>query len=147
MVKFTSCRKCLQSGFPVNGYLLHTYPVYSKNKSGKTEKARFNAEAFAEELVAAYDLAILSLNRKAASDIYLTNLYRFLTPMSRFRKDYDMQSFSYDIARLYAEFVNGMTTTKSGRHFDFGPARVNKKAIRILDTNGKEQFLATIRFF
>ncbi|MCD7819979.1 MAG: hypothetical protein LUH07_13180, partial [Lachnospiraceae bacterium] len=113
----------------------------------KLKKARFNAESFVSELEGAYDVAILKLNRKPGSDLYLTSLYKFLTPMGRFRKDYDLQSFSYDIARLYEEFIGGMTETKNGHAFDFGPARNNKKAIRILDTNGKEQFLATIRFF
>ncbi|MCD8077663.1 MAG: hypothetical protein LUE63_04695 [Lachnospiraceae bacterium] len=113
----------------------------------KLKKASFNAQGFAAELADAYDLAVLKLRRKPESDIYLTNLYKILAPMSRFRRDYDMQSFSYDIARLYAEFMNGMTETRNGRSFDFGPTRFNRRAIRILDANGKEQFLATIRFF
>ncbi|MCD7735429.1 MAG: hypothetical protein LUI07_00430 [Lachnospiraceae bacterium] len=112
----------------------------------KLSKARFNVESFAAELEEAYDLAVLKLNRKSGSDLYLTNLYKFLTPMSRFRRDYDLQSFSYDISRLYEEYINGMTETKNGRSFNFGPAHNNKKAIRILDANGMEQFLATIRF-
>ncbi|MCD8336625.1 MAG: hypothetical protein LUD18_04990 [Lachnospiraceae bacterium] len=113
----------------------------------KLKKVRFNADAFASELEDAYDLAMLKLKKKPGSVLYLTNLYKFLTPMSRFRKDYDLQSFSYDISRLYAEFIEGMNTTKSGRTFDFAPAHENKKAIRILDAYGHEQFLATIRFF
>ncbi len=112
----------------------------------KLKKARFNAEGFAMELQDTYDLAIQKMGKKAGYDMYLTSLYKYLTPMSRFRKDYDLQSFSYDIARLYAEFMNGMTQTRSGRAFDFGPSHNNKKAIRILDANGREQFLATIRF-
>ncbi|MCD8327109.1 MAG: hypothetical protein LUC90_10650, partial [Lachnospiraceae bacterium] len=118
-----------------------------KANQEKLKKVRFNAEAFAEELANAYDLANAKNNHKAGYNMYLTNLYKFLTPMSRFRKDYDLQSFSYDIARLYAEFMNGMTTTKNGRVFAFGPARNSQKAIRILDANGNEQLLATICFF
>ena len=37
--------------------------------------------------------------------------------------------------------------TKNGRKFQFGPSRNNGKAIRILDRDGQEQFLATIRFY
>ena len=64
--------------------------------------------------------------------------------MSRFRKDYDQQSFAFDLSRLYA---SGIDETKNGRKFQFGPSRLNNKAIRILDQNGQEVFLATIRFF
>ncbi|MCC8081601.1 MAG: hypothetical protein LIO80_06295 [Lachnospiraceae bacterium] len=117
-----------------------------KTGQDKLQKAHFNAQSFSGELAEAYDLAILKQNRQRGSDMYLTTLYKLMAPMSRFRKDYNLQSFSFDIARLYAEFINGMNETKSGRRFDFGPTRYNRKAIRILDANGKEQFLATIRF-
>ncbi|MCD7865278.1 MAG: hypothetical protein LUG54_04550 [Clostridiales bacterium] len=112
----------------------------------KLQKAHFNAQSFVGELAEAYDLAIVKQNRQTGTDMYLTTLYKLMTPMSRFRRDYNLQNFSFDIARLYTEFVNGMNETKTGRRFDFGPARNNKKAVRILDANGKEQFLATIRF-
>lgn len=64
--------------------------------------------------------------------------------MSRHRKYYDQQSFAFDVARLYSSDVE---VTKNGRKFQFGPSRNNGKAIRILDKDGKEQFLATIRFY
>ncbi|MCD7866851.1 MAG: hypothetical protein LUG62_01320 [Clostridiales bacterium] len=117
-----------------------------KTGQEKLKKASFNAQNFAGELAEAYDLEILKHGRKKGTDVYLTALYKLMTPMSRSRRDYDLQSFSFDIARLYAEFINGMTETKNGRTFDFGPTRIGKKSIRILDANGKEQYLATIRF-
>ena len=110
----------------------------------KLNKASFNALVFVNELSDAYDLALLKQEKKPESDIYLTSLYKFLAPMSRFRKDYDQQSFAFDLARLYAADVE---ETKNGRKFQFGPSRNNNKAIRILDKDGKEQFLATIRFY
>lgn len=109
----------------------------------KLNKAAFNAAAFAGELADAYDMAIVKQGRQKESDIYLTSLYKILAPMSRFRKEYDQQSFAFDIARLY---ISGIEETKGGRRFQFGPSRVGGKAIRILDMAGKEQFLATIRF-
>lgn len=115
-------------------------------KSGqeKLNKASFNALTFVNELSDAYDLAILKLNKRPESDIYLNSLHKFLAPMSRFRKDYDQQSFAFDLARLYASETE---ETKNGRKFQFGPSRNNNKAIRILDKDGQEQFLATIRFY
>lgn len=110
----------------------------------KLNKASFNALTFVNELSDAYDLAVLKLKKNPESDIYLTSLYKFLAPMSRFRKDYDQQNFAFDLARLY---ISEVEETKNGRKFQFGPSRNNGKAIRILDKDGQEQFLATIRFF
>lgn len=115
-----------------------------KNGQEKLNKAGFNAVAFVSELSDAYDLALLTMGRKAGTDVYLNKLYKLLAPMSRFRKDYDQQSFAFDLARLYASETE---ETKNGRRFQFGSSRDNKKGIRILDKNGQEQFLATICFF
>ena len=83
-------------------------------------KASFNALAFANELAEAYDLAVLKLGKRPESDIYLTSLYKFLVPMGRFRKDYDQQSYAFDLARLYASDVE---VIRDGRRFQFGPSR------------------------
>lgn len=109
----------------------------------KLNKASFNALTFVSELSDAYDLARMKMGKNPGADIYLTSLYRYLAPMSRFRKDYDQQSFAFDLARLY---TSGIEETKNGRRFQFGPSRNNVKAIRILDKDGKEQYLATICF-
>ena len=110
----------------------------------KLNKAPFNALTFVNELADAYDLALLKLKKNPESDVYLTGLYKFLAPMSRFRKDYDQQNFAFDLARLY---ISEIEETKNGRKFQFGPSRNNNKAIRILDRDGREQYLATIRFY
>lgn len=110
----------------------------------KLLKASFNANQFATELAKAYDLALKDANKPEGHDLYLTKIYQYMVPMSRFRREYDLQSFAFDIARLFSceEFE-----LKDGRQFQFGPSRINKKAIRILDAEGHEQYLATIRFF
>lgn len=109
----------------------------------KLNKASFNASTFVSELSDAYDLALLKMGKKSGYDMYLKSLYKFLAPMSRFRKDYDQQSFAFDLARLY---TSDTEETKSGRRFQFGPSRYPDKSIRILDKDGKEQYLSTIRF-
>lgn len=109
----------------------------------KLNKASFNALTFVNELSDAYDLALMKMKKNPGADIYLTSLYKYLVPMSRFRKDYDQQNFAFDLARLY---TSGIEETKNGRRFQFGPSRNNVKAIRILDKDGKEQYLATICF-
>lgn len=119
-----------------------------KTELSKLSRASFNTQVFAKELSAAYDLALLRQSKgkpyTADADFYLTNLYEYLTPMRRFRKDYDKQSYAFDLARLYASEAAPLD---DGRRFQFGPSRNNAKAIRILDQNGTEQYIATIRFF
>ncbi len=115
-----------------------------RNGQERLNKAPFNAQVFVNELADAYDIAILKMKKQPESDIYLMSLYKLLAPMGRFRKEYDSQSFSFDVARLYTSDIE---QTKNGRKFQFGPSRNNNKAIRILDGDGQEQFLATIRFY
>ena len=123
---------------------------FIKAQIDKIMSASFNPSAFLSELVYAYDLSIIvqsgKKNREVAKDgdVYLTDLYKQLTPMKRFRKDYDMQSYAFDIARLYSSDTK---QTDDGRSFQFGPSRKNDKSIRVLDKNSQEQFLATVRFF
>lgn len=115
-----------------------------KSSQEKLYKASFNAASFANELAAAYDLAELSNPKKAGGDVYLTTLYKYLVPMARSRKEYDQQSYAFDIARL---FDSEEVELKGGRRYQFGPSRNNNKALRILDREGREHYLATIRFF
>ncbi|MDA8441625.1 MAG: hypothetical protein M0Z55_04545 [Peptococcaceae bacterium] len=121
-----------------------------KAAQDKLLKAAFDPGGFIKELAVAYDLTLLKQQHQTQTavtkvgDIYLKSLYTLLTPMRRFRKEYDLQSFAFDLARLYA---SELRATEDGRQFQFGPSRNINKAIRILDKDGKEQYLATIRFF
>ncbi|MDR2163654.1 MAG: hypothetical protein LBO70_06930 [Clostridiales Family XIII bacterium] len=115
----------------------------------KLLSANFNADKFAAELASAYDNAIIvgAKGKKAVpdADVYLNTIYKFLAPMGRFRRDYDAQSYAFDIARLY-NAAEGITLA-DGRKIQFGPSRVNNRAIRILDAFGNELFIATVRFY
>ena len=118
-----------------------------KKELDKLSKAQFNAQLFAKELAAAYDLAIMKASRKkpCAGDApqYASDLYNILTPMRRYKKEYTKNAFAFDLARLYAE---GGTTLDDGRSLRFDTARDLNKAIRILDRYGAEQFITTVRF-
>jgi len=119
-----------------------------KAELDKLSRASFNAPAFAKELATAYDLAILKASRKkicaADAHIYVLDLYDFLTPMRRSKKEYTKHNFAYDLARLYAE---DDLTLDDGRKMRFDTVRDAKKAIRILDRHGSEQYITTIRFY
>jgi hypothetical protein len=110
--------------------------------------ANFNADKFAAELAAVYDIAVVSGSRGKKSapdaDVYLNTLYKYLVPMARFRRDYGAQSFAFDIARLYS---TENVVLSDGRKIQFGPSRNNNRAVRILDAQGREFFIATVRFY
>jgi hypothetical protein len=120
-----------------------------KRSQDRLNKAPFNADAFLNELAYAYDTAVLhkSENGKAVikeSDVLLKDLYNFIVPMQRFRREYDMQSYAFDLSRLYSSDAE---QTKDGRRFQFGSSRNASKLIRILDKEGNERLLGTVRFF
>ena len=115
-----------------------------KKGQEKLWKVSFNANRFATELASAYDLLLVNLKKNPKTDQYLKKLYEYMVPMSRSRKDYDMQSYAFDLARLYAE--GSSVELKDGRRIEWGTSKDAKTAIRILDGYGVEQHLYTIRF-
>ena len=114
----------------------------------KLSKVAFNAPVFAKELAAAYDLAIIKSSIKktyvADKPMYVLDLYEYMTPMRRHKREYTRNNFAYDLARLYA--VEDMTLD-DGRKMRFDTVRDARKAVRILDRNGAEQYITTIRFY
>lgn len=135
-------RKKVQSLRPIS------FVEMVKLAQDKLLKASFNLGVFANELAQAYDLTLLRLNAGKQyardADCYLSQIYKSLTPMRRFKKDYDQQSFAFDLARLYSADIDAVD---DGRRLQFGTSRNIKQAIRILDGDGQEQFLSMIRFY
>ena len=120
-----------------------------KQNLEKYTKAGFNAGTFLNELASAYDLAVIVKKSKEAKprqdyDLLLRDLYEYLAPTSRSRREYDLQNYAFDLARLHASDIE---YTKDERKFEFGSSRVTSKLIRILDRDGREQFMGTIRFY
>ena len=117
-----------------------------KTELDRLAKGAFNAASFAKELATVYDLALLKKAKgkpyDTAGACYLLDLYDYLTPMRRHKRDYTKNNYAYDLARLFAE---ESLTLDDGRAFRFDTVRGNKKAIRILDQHGMEQYIATIR--
>lgn len=113
----------------------------------KLSKASFNVQQFAKELAAAYDMAIVKASKKKHcadnAPMYAVELYDVLTPMRRYKKEYTKHNFAFDLARLFAE---ENITLDDGRTLRFDTVRDAKKAIRILDRYGSEQYITTIRF-
>ena len=133
----------------INRKKLSTYrPAFAaqmvKEGQQKLYKASFNEESFMNELAEAYDTTCLKSGARIGSSQTLTKIYKTLTPMARSRKDYDMQAFAFDLARLYEKWPESWTT-KGGRTFVFGTSREGKNAIRVLSSTGVETFITTIK--
>ena len=117
---------------------------YLKTGRDKLLKANFNAEAFMKELAEAYDTTCKREDIRPGKTVTLTKIYKTLTPMARARKEYDMQAFAFDLARLY-EMGSEAWVTRTGRSFYFGTSREGKNAIRVLSSGGVETYIATIK--
>jgi hypothetical protein len=115
-----------------------------KNMQIKLNKANFNAIKFATELANCYDRYLIIKGKSSTADVYLLDLYTLLVPMGRFRSDYNKQAFAFDIARLRRA---GEVILKDGRTVQLGSSRNEKKAIRVLNDAGLEEFFSTIMFY
>lgn len=90
-----------------------------------------NALIFVNKLADVYGLTLLKLEEQPGANICPTNLYRFLMPTGRPRKDYGQQSYTFDSTRLYNFRTKEI---KDGQRVQFGPNHEGGKAIRILDS-------------
>ena len=113
----------------------------------KKSSGSFNAQAFANEVEAAYDTVIAKTEKLVAgSNVELKIVYAAMVP-PRFKAYYDMQAFTYDIAKLYNSNMEEGIVTKSGKCLRFGPIKNEKNNLRILDANDREQWFGTITFY
>lgn len=110
----------------------------------KLYKANFNEQSFMNELAEAYDTTCLKSGSRIGATVSLTKIYKTMTPMARARREYDMQAFSFDLARLYEKGPEAWIT-KNGRIFTFGTSRDGKNGIRVLGRTGVESFITTLR--
>ena len=115
-----------------------------KTSREKLYKASFNETAFMNELADAYETTCLKNKTRIGGSVALTSIYKTMTPMARARKDYDMQAFAFDLARLYEKGPQAWMT-KDKKPYTFGTSRDGKKGIRVLNSNGTEDFITTFR--
>ena len=108
----------------------------------KLNKASFKAAPFLSELAAAYEVTCLRSGARIGSNQMLTKIYKSLVPMARARKEYDMQAFAFDLARLYEAGPDEWVEQKTKVHYTFGTSRVGK-GIRVLSKAGTETYIET----
>ena len=89
-------------------------------------------------------MTCLKAKARVGSTQALTKIYRNMVPMARARKEYDMQAFSFDLARLY-EAGTEAWVTKNGQRYYFGTSRDGKTGIRVLSRTGAETYISTIK--
>ena len=110
----------------------------------KLNKAKFNAQAFMDELADAYETTCLKTGARIGSTQKLDKIYKIMTPMSRARKEYDKQAYAFDLARIYEKGTDAWIT-KSGVRYYFGTSRDGKSGIRVLSSTGVESFINTLK--
>ena len=110
----------------------------------KLYAAPFKAAAFMSELSDAYEITCLRSGARIGSTQALNKIYKSMAPMARARKDYDMQAFAFDLARLYEEGPDAWVT-KNGAQYAFGTSRDGASGIRVLSRAGVESFISTLR--
>lgn len=110
----------------------------------KLYSANFKEIQFITELAEAYDVTCLKTNARIGSTQALNKIYKSMVPMARSRKDYDMQAFAFDLARLY-EAGQDAWIAKDGRRFTFGTSRDGVSGIRVLSKTGVETYISTLR--
>ena len=121
-----------------------------KQQIEKYTKSSFNLGQFANELATAYDLAVTVRNSgkpqpRYEFDVLLKDVYTYLAPTAKARREYDLQQYAFDLSRLFS--ADEPVAPKDERKFEFGTSKQTNKLIRILDTDGAEHFLGTIRFY
>lgn len=110
----------------------------------KLKSRSFNEATFLEELEKAYDICVLKKHSKNKRErIKSKDLYNALVPMGRLRKEYTMQMFAFDIARLHA---SGLHYAKDKRRLDMETSRDNTDGIRLVNQYGSEEYFLGLRF-
>ncbi len=108
----------------------------------KLNKAVFKPAPFLAELADAYEITCLRSDARIGSSQMLNKIYKNLALMARARKEYDMQAFAFDLARLYAAGPDEWVVQKTGRRYTFGTSREGQ-GIRVLGKTGTETYIAT----
>ena len=114
-----------------------------RERQARLYAAPFRENAFMGELAEAYAVACLRASAREGSTQSLTKIYKCLAPTARARKDYDMLSYAFDLARLYERGPESWVT-KDGRRYTFGTSREGN-GIRVLSRSGVESFISTLR--
>lgn len=109
----------------------------------KLNKAAFKPAPFLAELADAYEITCLRSGARIGSSQMLTKIYKNLALMARARKEYDMQAFAFDLARLYEAGPDEWIIPKTGRQYTFGTSRDGKSGIRVLGKTGVETYILT----
>ena len=118
--------------------------TYIAREQARLNKEKFNLSGFMNELAEAYDLVCARDGIRPNNTVRLGKIYKILTPMSRARRDYDVQMFAYDLARLYQAGPEAWVA-KDGRHFQFGTSQNATGGVRVLSTTGVETQLMNLR--
>ena len=108
---------------------------------------KFDAAAFMRELLAAYKFANKVSYREEevlwGRAVSLDTLYELLTLKRSSRQDYPKPLFAYELGRLKEQF----DLTLDGFQFELGFARIQTKALVIVDSQGRESRVSSLTIY
>ena len=110
----------------------------------KLNRVVFRPAPFMAELAEAYETTCLKSGARFGSSQLLTKIYKNMVPMARARKEYDMQAFAFDLARLYEAGPEAWIAGKNDKRYTFGTSRDGKTGIRVLGKTGVETYISTL---
>ena len=110
----------------------------------KLNAAKFNPGPFMNELAEAYEITCLRAAQRIGSSQPLAKIYRNMVLTARGRKEYDMQAFAFDLARVYEMGPEAWVSEKFKTTYDFGTSRDGKIGIRVLSRSGTENYISTL---
>jgi len=107
-------------------------------------KRSFDANQFADELLAAYEVASELAYRKVLWDraVPLQRLYELLTLRGDSRTEYPLAYFAFDLARFRRSDM-----VFNGRRFEFGYSRDVGHTILVPDQDGREDRLSSLTIY
>ena len=106
--------------------------------------AKFNPVPFMNELAEAYEITCLRAGQRMGSSQPLAKIYKNMVLTAQGRKEYDMQAFAFDLARVYEMGPEAWKSEKFRTSYDFGTSRDGKTGIRVLSRGGTESYISTL---
>lgn len=142
----------------VKGLRLKILANIIKVERDKFFKTPFKSSEFLKDLAGAYDSIMEKKSLKSGNkdlqpqSIPIMDIYKKLTPMMRWRREYTAQLFGFHVYRLLKEEAeNPMSTTIEGedgqRKCTFGSVPIGSKSgITVVEENGRETTFGSIKF-
>jgi len=122
---------------------------YLKKEIERLHAAPFDSGRFLQVLASAYDMEMARqiVKRRievSEQEVLLRDIYNALTPMPQQKRSYPLQFFAFDLHRV---LKSDRKYAPDGRRFSIGNVRDNRKALSVLDEQGRPQRYGVMKFY